>query len=232
MNRMSRKVMTIDGFPIFVDVTFLLLAALFVFPQFGNTFTEHFAALLKAPILFVSIVLHELGHAWAIRRFGYGKSKVLLWGMGGLCIGRGTRNDRHGLWISLAGPLAGLALGLPMLGLWMLIPDYTGNNGESLWLAHSVLQFTVFVNVGWSLLNLLPIFPLDGGKVLTYLLRIYGKMDRDKSLRRTGLIGLILCVPLLLLSAVSGQIFTVVILFFIAQGAWQAYKRGTAAVNI
>jgi hypothetical protein len=114
MKKLRWRIGTFLGHSIVVEVTFLILAALFVFPAFGRSFDDHFAALLMGPILFASILVHELGHAVAIDRYGYGKSTILLWGMGGLCIGRGQRRPWHGLMISLAGPIAGiLVLGVP-----------------------------------------------------------------------------------------------------------------------
>ncbi len=229
MNTLSRKVATIAGFPIHVDLTFLLLGALFVFPDFGNTFTEHFVALMRFPILVGSILLHELGHAWAIQRYGHGRSKILLWGMGGLCINRSRYGNKEGLRIALAGPGAGLLLGLPSLAAW-LIANSAGLQGELATAILGVLSFLVFVNVGWSLMNLLPIFPLDGGRVLMYALRIYGHKSADRSVKIAGLVGLILLLPLGLLCLASGQIFMIFIIFFIGHTSWQAYKGGTAAV--
>ena len=232
MNTFSKKVATLFGFPIYVDLTFLLLAALFVFPQFGNTFTDHFAALMRLPILLVSITLHELGHAVAIRRYGHGKSKIILWGMGGVCVNRGgTYSNRNGLKIALAGPVFGLMLGLPALGAYLALGGLESRS-EVTALSLEILSFTVFVNVGWSLLNLLPIFPLDGGRILMYALRIWGKKNKDRSVRLTGLIGVVFIVPLGLLCLFSGQFWTLLVVFFIGFGSWQAWKGGTMAVQV
>ena len=224
MNKLRWRIGDLLGHSVVVEVTFLILAALFVFPAFGKTFDDHFAALLMAPILFVSILVHELGHALAIDRFGYGKSTVLLWGMGGLCIGRGARSAKHGLLISLAGPAAGLVIGLPALALYLGLDfDIIGIEiGRTLMKA---LWFTVWVNVGWSLLNLLPIFPLDGGQALMNVLRMRGKSPIAAT-RRAGLVGLIVLVPLVLLSLLSLDIWMIFILFFIGRTTWSAYKTG------
>lgn len=229
MGTLTRKLFNVDGFPVFIDLTFGALLAFFVFQYFGDTFNQHLVALASAPIILFSIVLHELGHAWSIRRLGYGSSKILLWGMGGLCINRSRYSSRDGMLIALAGPGAGLLVGIPALLalMWMGRPD-----SSSMLILYGVLYWIVFVNVGWSLLNLLPIFPLDGGRVVVYALRHFGKMDRDRSVRITGLIGVILSALLFVLMLLSGQFFTVIILFFIAQGAWKAWKEGSRAVGI
>jgi Zn-dependent protease len=224
MNKLRWRLGDLLGHSVVVEITFLILAALFVFPAFGKTFDDHFAALLMAPILFVSILVHEMGHALAIDRFGYGKSTVLLWGMGGLCIGRGNRRAKHGLLISLAGPAAGLLIGIPALLLYLGFEFHFIDIeiGRTLTKA---LFFTVWVNVGWSILNLLPIFPLDGGQALMNILRMRGK-SQSAATRTAGFIGLFVLAPLCLLAVFQLDIWMIFILFFIGRTTWTAYKTG------
>ncbi len=113
-------------------------------------------------VVFVSIVLHELGHAVAYHHFG-SSARVALWVFGGLTIGTpevATRSQK--IVVLLAGPFAGfllcgavyashLATGWGSLGNGMLVAAF-----------YSAL---VFVNLYWGVLNLLPVFPLDGGQV-------------------------------------------------------------------
>lgn len=107
-----------------------------------------------------SILLHELGHAFAFRHYGC-RSAITLHGFGGMT----ESYDAHGLThrqhiaVSLAGPLAQLLLlGLPMLAvmLFATIPAETTD----------LIALLVYVNIGWALVNLLPLYPLDGGHVL------------------------------------------------------------------
>ena len=229
MTKTSRQIGTLFGFPISIDFTFLILCALFVFPNFGNTIGQHLAAILTVPVLLVSIILHELGHAWAIRRFGYGRSRILLWGMGGLCIGRSARTPGKGMLISLAGPAAGLLLGIPALALYQAnLLYWQVELGEALTLT---LYFVAFVNVGWSVLNLLPVFPLDGGRALMYGLRFFLKQSRNRSARIAGLVGLILILPLGILCIVGKEWWMIFVLFFIGRSTWQAWKKGVSAVG-
>ncbi len=221
--RTSRKIFTLADFPIFVDLTFLILGAFFVFQSFGDTIGENFAAMMRFPVLFGSILLHELGHAFAIRKLGYGNSRILLWGMGGLCINGRHSTDKHGPMIALAGPGAGLMLGIPLLLLYMFVPLHP--------VAASIVYFSIFVNVGWSLLNLLPIIPLDGGNSLIYLLRLVLKQSRHKSIRIAGLVGLILLVPLALFALANFDLWMLFILFFLGQNTWQAWSQGSRAVS-
>jgi len=225
MRKLRWRLGTLFGHSVVIDLTFLILAALFVFPAFGRSFDDHFFAILMAPILLVSILVHELGHAMAIDRFGYGKSTVLLWGMGGLCIGRGNRTPKHGLLVALAGPAAGFfVLGLPALALW-----WTTSNGYiDIELGRTLrksVYFAMWVNVGWSVLNLLPIFPLDGGQALMNTLRM-GGLNRVQATKRAGLVGLIVLGPIACLALLWLDVWMLFIIFFIGQGTWTAYKTG------
>src|SRR5512147_2469429 len=100
---------SIGGTSIDVDFTFLLLIFLFgastYDPQRGIAYS-----LIWAPVLFISVLLHELAHAGTIAAFGYGSSHVVLGGMGGVTI-----NERHAkpwqdMLISAAGPFASFVL--------------------------------------------------------------------------------------------------------------------------
>jgi membrane-associated protease RseP (regulator of RpoE activity) len=142
--------------------------------------------LIWAGVLFVSIVVHEFGHVLAFRYYGI-SSHVVLHGFGGLAIPnmRGRLHPRASMLISFAGPLAGFLLaGVLLLGLrlsgvgtqfitgfprildWYFFDVHTG---RPMSLANDNLEFLfnnlLFVNIFWGLVNLLPIYPLDGGQI-------------------------------------------------------------------
>ncbi|MFP6694564.1 MAG: site-2 protease family protein, partial [Pirellulales bacterium] len=124
--------------------------------------------------LFVSILIHELGHAVAALAHGW-KPWVTLYGMGGLASYRPTyHTTRSSVVISFAGPLAGflfLAMVLALMlaagreialvsGLPFIIFDYNPI-AEVDWLIYYLIQINLF----WGLVNLLPVYPLDGGQI-------------------------------------------------------------------
>ncbi len=132
--------------------------------------------LIWVPVVFVSILIHEMGHALVIRQFGWWPS-ILLYTFGGLAIYNPTRRDpRKQMLISLAGPAAGFLLAGALILIFKLrghpvtflvgapygivaIPPDVGN--ESL----NVLVYDLLtVNIWWGLMNLLPVYPLDGGQ--------------------------------------------------------------------
>ena len=113
-------------------------------------------------MVFVSILLHELGHALVARAFG-AKPNITLYAMGGLTSYQGARMSRvQETVISAAGPGAGIALGG---AVWLAT--------QSLHLAGNprlLVSQILWVNIGWSVINLLPVVPFDGGHILAAVL--------------------------------------------------------------
>ncbi|MBY0457246.1 MAG: site-2 protease family protein [Gemmataceae bacterium] len=148
------------GFPVRVHPWFWLANALM-----GSWVLEALGAhflLVWVAVVFVSILVHELGHALAFRRYG-SDAEIVLYAFGGLAI---PWSHVHGRWrrvaVSLAGPFAGFIL----CGL------VYGSNEAFEWAApgtERLLQYAyhslIWVNLVWGLMNLLPIWPLDGGQV-------------------------------------------------------------------
>jgi stage IV sporulation protein FB len=185
---------SILGVPVRVHPLFWLIALLL-----GSSGT-----LLSIPIwifvVFVSVIIHELGHAMAFRFYGI-RSHIVLHAMGGLTIpeaapwGSGWANvspsPKQEIVISLAGPFAGFSFA----ALVMLIVSLTGGSLQSSTLfgflhlpliarmkfGSTVMDIFVslllFVNVAWGLFNLLPVYPLDGGQVTRNVLIQYDPLD-------------------------------------------------------
>lgn len=114
-----------------------------------------------------SILLHELGHALALRRLGH-RPGIELGMMGGMtfAVSRAGLAPLADILVSLAGPIAGFMIGIPLSVLGWLVPSI-----YSIPVLGVFYGDLVFVNVAWGLLNLLPVLPLDGGHVLRAWLR-------------------------------------------------------------
>jgi Zn-dependent protease len=143
-------------FPVRVHPFFWLLAVLT-----GVGVTAGVEVLLVwVVVVFVSILVHELGHALTFRLFGAG-SHIVLYAFGGLAV---PWTEVYGRWrrivVALAGPLAGFALAGIVWGSNQLHP-WAAVSRVTLDLA----LFLIAVNVYWGVLNLLPVYPLDGGQV-------------------------------------------------------------------
>lgn len=127
-------------------------------------------------VVLVSVLVHELGHAVALKAFGQ-SSAIVLHGFGGLTFSQRKLDRARSIAVTLAGPFTALALlGFPALllrdsdyGAAMQLDYRMGDQVFGLW---PVVFFAAYVNIWWSIANLLPIRPLDGGNVLTELVGI------------------------------------------------------------
>ncbi len=145
----------LGSIPVRVNALFFLLPLIFGL-QAGPAL-----GLAWGGIVFVSVLVHELGHALAMRAFRFEPAIDLHMLGGRTMFPLGARPDaRQRLWITLAGPAAGLALGL-LFGLGLLISSAPEQS-----IGHFVLETGFVVNLFWTVVNLLPIYPWDGGLIL------------------------------------------------------------------
>jgi Zn-dependent protease len=147
----------------------------------------------------VSILIHEMGHVLMGRLFG-AQGHIVLYGFGGLAIGSNHLNRRwQRILVSLAGPLSQLLIfALVMLGCYSLVIPGTPGTLEGLLfrpralgevLTGNTLLFLLEINLFWPLLNLLPIWPLDGGQVMREIME--GLLPRRGAQLALGLSGLL-----------------------------------------
>jgi Zn-dependent protease len=120
--------------------------------------------LLWVGCTFVSILVHELGHVFMGMAFG-SRAHIVLYSFGGLAVGSNAQRYRwQRIAVSFAGPLAGFVLyGLVVLFDMNMLPRIDPE-GDMLILGAAV-RMLLFMNLAWGLLNLLPVWPLDGGQI-------------------------------------------------------------------
>lgn len=160
----------IFGFPVRVLWWFWLSAALLNSRLLLDGSPDALPKLLIwLAVVFVSVLWHELGHAFAMRRFGY-QPNIVLQAFGGYAAAPGFGS--HHSWaarkqdiiVSLAGPLFGFLLyGLLMLLLQLRVITISETTSQYVL---SFLGYLLMANLWWSILNLIPIYPMDGGRVL------------------------------------------------------------------
>ena len=176
---------TVAGLPIRVHWSFWLVPALLAADGIGRRGGDWLALAYLVGLhvaLGASIVLHELGHAWSARRSGVRLGEIVLALPGGLLTGAflpGRLRPRQEIRLALAGPAVSLALALLLAALgWGLAgrPAWPGELTRLLWrMSPGGFAATLgLANVGLALVNLLPIFPLDGGRLLRGLLSLRG----------------------------------------------------------
>lgn len=143
----------------------LVRPVFFLIPLLGSFQQPPAQIAIWAGVVFFSVLLHELGHAWAMQLFGFAPS-VELHGMGGLTHwpANAEPTAAKSLMVSLSGPGIQVLLGVVV---WL-----TARNVELPPLLRSVASQLVWVNIGWALINLLPILPWDGGNSLDAFIRV------------------------------------------------------------
>ena len=200
------------GFPVAIHWFFWVLAALIGPIGIANDSKGMRILLIWVGVVLVSVLVHELGHAFAYRKYG-GRPQILLHGMGGVAMAHGHFNRKQSIIITLGGPFFGLVLGTVF---WML--PSLGIVPKNIYTA-LLCMFMVQVNVFWSLLNLLPILPLDGGQLLGHLMH-----NRRAVLRGQIGAGCAALVGILLFYLFS-SIFSLLIFGFLAYQNYQATQR-------
>ena len=182
---------TLFGIPVRVHPLFWLMALIF-----GASLRNFFDILIWVVVVFISILAHEVGHALALRRFGQ-HSQIVLHLAGGLTMpeaeywgGRSvstSRTSTQEIIVSLAGPLTGFLLAafviavvvaiggtITMTALFGIIPFPVAYLPAGSQILNSIILTFLWVNIFWGVINLMPVYPLDGGNITRYLLL---KMD-------------------------------------------------------
>lgn len=153
----------IFNIPVRVEPWFWLVLALFGGGMGADSKDALVRILMFIAAGFISILIHELGHALTARHFGH-RVNILLHGFGGLAFYQGGGHTRmRSILITAAGPAIQIALGLVVLAI------YRQADGMSLPL-RQFLFILWLISIVWALLNLLPILPLDGGRLVESLL--------------------------------------------------------------
>ncbi len=151
-------VFTLLGVPVYISIWFVVIVA-----YWGLSAGDLASGLTWGAIITVSILVHEFGHAMVARHYGL-QPRVLLHGWGGLCAHERAEKDRHDAFIIAAGPAAGLLLGAVAWGV-RASGALTGLEPVRWLVVDHVFRTVVWVNIFWSLVNLLPLWPLDGGQL-------------------------------------------------------------------
>ncbi len=178
----------------------------------GASTADTTAAILKIGLFvlagFISILVHELGHALTARAFG-AHSAITLQAFGGYAAYSGGHLNRwQSFLVTAAGPAIQILLGIAIFLLMRALPELS-DNGENF------LRILVLISFFWAILNLLPVVPLDGGQMLNALL---GPARIKITLWTTIIVA---CVTAVLMFTQTGSI---VFPIFLGMFAWQAFQ--------
>jgi Zn-dependent protease len=190
----SWKLGTAFGIGIYVHWTFLLLLAWVLFSTGGANLVAGTYMVGLVVVVFGCVVLHELGHALTARHFGIGTRDITLYPIGGVArLERMSEKPWQEFWIAVAGPAVNVAIAALLLVILLLISPL--NVGVPLFVeppARTISQFLwhlMVLNLWLVGFNLIPAFPMDGGRVLRALLALgWGQLRATEIAARVGVV--------------------------------------------
>ena len=197
----SLKIARFAGIDVFVHWTFLILLGWIIWSnlQSGQNLMQSLMGVWFILALFACVVLHEFGHALMARRFGVNTRHITLLPIGGVAsMEKIPEKPTEELWVALAGPAVNVLIaGLIALGFLL-----SGREGNWLDLAQPItgsnfLSGMLLVNITLVLFNLVPAFPMDGGRVLRALLAM--NMGRARATEWAAQVGQLLAIAFVFL---------------------------------
>ena len=242
----SFKVGSVFGIPIKLDITLLVILPLFAW-LIGSQLTELVEVLNvtlgtsieSGPLvvgawpwvlgaiavvgLFIGVTLHELGHSLVAIYYGYDIDSITLWLLGGVAqFTEQPRKWHHEFWIAIAGPIVSVGVGLICYLAVVVLPARFDA-------ALFIFGYLAVLNVVLALFNMLPAFPLDGGRVLRSLFA--RNQPFPQATVRAVRIGKFFAVLLGLFGLLVFNVFMIAIAFFIyLVGAAEGRQTAITAV--
>ncbi len=212
----SLRIGSIFGIPVNVHVTFLLLLILIYFAGAPIIGIGGLSGVIFVVLVFASVVFHELSHAFVARHYGIDVEDITLLPIGGVArMGRNPERPIQEVIIAAAGPLASFFLAFC---LWFA----TGIFGTDITLTDlsvkgSLLAQLTVVNFVLGVFNLLPAFPMDGGRILRGVLGLY--LSPHSATRIAVGVGQAFAIALFFLGLLTMNLFMVLIALFVYIGA-------------
>ena len=228
----SIKLFKVRGIDVKVHLTFVLILIWAAYIWSNNTGAGIQGALfgvVATLLLFVAVTLHELGHSFQALKFGVRVRDITLMPMGGLAqMEKIPEKSSEELRIAIAGPLVNFAIAgvLVILGALLQVrsiislEELSQSIGQVSW--SGMLAYLTMANLALGLFNLIPAFPMDGGRVLRALLAM--RMDFTKATQIAANIGQGLALLLGVWGFMSGSYTMVLIAIFVWIGAGQESK--------
>jgi len=218
--RWSWKLAEVAGIAVYMHATFLLLIGWVALRYWS---AEHSVAAVAAGVAFIlalfgCVVLHEFGHALTARRYGIRTRDITLLPIGGIArLERMPEDPKQELWVALAGPAVNIVIAAALYGWMVMTASLEPLNRLSV-TSGPFLERLMYLNIFLVGFNLLPAFPMDGGRVLRALLAT--RMEYTRATQTAALIGQGMALAFGFAGLV-GNPFLLFIAFFVWIGAGQ-----------
>jgi Zn-dependent protease len=219
----SLKLFTVAGTTVRVHPTFwLLIAWIGALHWISGGPGEAVRGVVFVLVLFACVVLHEFGHIFAARRYGIRTPDVTLLPIGGVAsLERMPERPAHEVVVAFAGPAVNLAIVLVLVGLFgaSLDPEHLTRLEEN---EPNLIDRVAMANVALFVFNLIPAFPMDGGRVLRALLAI--PLGYTRATQVAAVIGQVLALGLGFLGLFGNPLLILIAVFiFMAASAEAGY---------
>ena len=223
----SLNIATVSGIPIRLHFSFLLLLA---WIAFSSPPQARWTGVIFMVGVFACVVLHELGHSLTAQRYGIGVAEIVLYPIGGIARMEKMPKPAQELWIALAGP----AVNVVIAGILFAVVSATGGfrlQQDVDLLRGDLIQRLLYTNIALAVFNMIPAFPMDGGRVLRALLAL--RMGEVRATEVAAGIGQMLAIVAGFIALMTGQLLLLFIAFFVFIGAGQeaSMYRGKALVE-
>lgn len=220
MKRGSLALGSVSGIKLYVHWTFLILVGWVAISSWrsgaGTLGTLLMIAILCA--VFICVMLHELGHAFAAKRYGIHTTDITLLPIGGLArLERIPEDPKQELVVAIAGPAVNVVIAILLIGAIYLTGGTVTLNQLFLREEGGLLAVMATINLWLVLFNLIPAFPMDGGRVFRAFLAMM--MNRVKATRIAARVGQLCAVGFGIYGLMQGQPFLVLIALFVFFGA-------------
>lgn len=212
-----------SGIDVKVHWTFFLLLAFFAFLgyQASGSAVGALTATLTIAALFLCVLLHEFGHSLVAQRLGIGISSITLLPLGGVSnLESLPEKPADEVKITLAGPLVNVVLAPSFFGVGLLFGAAPRAPGDLFVSIGSVGQFFIYLgylNVALAVFNLLPAFPLDGGRILRALLAT--RLGAVRATDIASIVGQVFAGAFFFIGLLGGDLLLALVAVFIYFGA-------------
>jgi len=222
----SIKLFRFVGIDVYIHWAWFL--AFLYFTSRPHSYSNYGWSALEILSLFLLVLTHEFGHALACRSVGGTANLIILWPLGGVAYVAPPQRPGAQLWSIVAGPLVNVVLAPILFGLaifgknlgWdVSYPD-----------AYLLIENVTLINLVLLILNLMPVYPLDGGQILRSLL--WYPFGRANSLMAASIIGFVGVAALILLAIYTGSTWKIIIAVFIAMNCWGGLKQAQALAKL
>jgi Zn-dependent protease/CBS domain-containing protein len=223
----SWKIASFSGIDVFIHATFVLIIGWvgFSYWQQTRTLSGTLEGILFTLFLFGCVVLHEFGHALTARRYGIKTRDITLYPIGGVArLERMPDKPIQELWVALAGPAVNVVIAA-LLFSWLIISSTLAPIAGLSLTSGPFIERLLVVNLSLVLFNLIPAFPMDGGRVLRSLLAM--KLEYTRATQIAATVG----QGLALLFGLVG-LFSNPSLLFIALFVWIGASQEASMVQM